>query len=360
MSNIVLPINEFNFDGVFIHSESFGKGHINDTYAIYFKHEFIRPLRYILQKVNTKIFTEPLNVMSNIKAVTHHIRQKLINQNRFKPRLVLEIIKSGLNDYFIDSEGQFWRAFHFIDDAVSYQQATPELFYESGAAFGNFFAMLSDFPAGSLFETIPNFHNTKLRFKALTEAVKNDSAGRAAMCKEEIEFAFERESDASVLVNMLDRGELPLRVTHNDTKLNNVMIDIKTNKSLAVIDLDTVMPGLSLYDFGDSIRFGASTGAEDEKDLSKINFDINMYKAYAEGYLSGANGLLTDDEKNMLPFACKIMTYECGIRFLTDFLNGDTYFKTTHENHNLDRCRTQFKLVADMEKQLDDMLRVIL
>ena len=232
-------------------------------------------------------------------------------------------------------------------------------FYDSAVAFGNFQRLLSDFPAHTLYETIPNFHNTPSRFLDFKAAVDRDKLGRAKLAEKEIAFALEREKDTAVLTNLLKEGKLPLRVTHNDTKLNNILFDASTKKALCIIDLDTVMPGLSHYDFGDSIRFGASTGAEDEKDLSKVELDLSLFEAFTMGYLEGCAGSLTDLETEMLPMGAKLMTYECGIRFLADFLDGDVYFKIHRDGHNLDRARTQFKLVADMEEKWGEMAAIV-
>ena len=232
-------------------------------------------------------------------------------------------------------------------------------FYDSGVAFGNFQKMLADYPAKTLHETIPNFHNTPSRFRDFQKAVQEDKMGRAASAQEEIAFALARENDTKVLTDLLKAGELPLRVTHNDTKLNNILFDENTKKAICIIDLDTVMPGLSHYDFGDSIRFGASTGAEDEKDLSKIEMDLALFEAFTKGYLEGCGGSLTEKEIEMLPMGAKLMTYECGIRFLADYLEGDVYFKIHREGHNLDRARTQFKLVKDMEDKWTEMAAIV-
>jgi len=352
--------SKFLFDGELIYAEAYGNGHINDTYAVYFKFEFAQPIRYIIQRINHNIFKKPLRMMENISGVTSHISKKLADSGQDPSRRVLKIISTrNSEDQYIDDNGNYWRAYEFIDDATSYQSATPELFEESGAAFGAFLSMLSDYPAHELHETITNFHHTPSRFKALCDAIENDPANRAKDVRDEIDFAIKREKDAFVLVDMLSAKSLPLRVTHNDTKLNNVMIDNKTGKGLCVIDLDTVMPGISLYDFGDSIRFGASTGVEDETDLSKISMDLMMFEAYTRGWLSQARPNLIDSELEMMPFAAKLMTYECGIRFLADYLSGDVYFKTKRPDHNLDRARTQLKLVADMEIKSDAMAAIV-
>lgn len=354
-------IKNFQFEGEFIFEEPFGCGHINDTFAVYFKMVFKHPHRYILQRINHNIFKNPEKLMQNIENVTSHIRNKVIENGGDIAREVLTIIKTNNNkNFFIDEKGNYWRAYIFIEDATSFQIVEePELFYKSAKAFGRFQKFLSDFPAQTLYESISNFHNTEKRFETFLEALRSDVKKRAEGVKAEIDFALKRQEETKVLVNLLKENKLPLRVTHNDTKLNNVMIDNATGDGICVIDLDTVMSGLSLYDYGDSIRFGASTAAEDEKDLEKVLMDLNLFELFTKGFLEEAGKSLTETEKEYLPFSAKIMTFECGIRFLTDYLNGDTYFKTHYAGHNLDRCRTQFKLVADMEQKMSQMKEIV-
>ena len=299
--------------------------------------------------------------MENILGVTSHLRKKVVECGGDPERETLNIIctKEG-KPYFVDSEGEYWRAYRFIEGATCYDQvASDEDFYQSGYAFGNFQCLLADYPAETLHETIPQFHDTAKRFRDFKKAVEEDVMGRAASVQREIEFALAREADTVILGNMLAKGELPLRVTHNDTKLNNIMIDDATRQGICVIDLDTVMPGLSVHDFGDSIRFGASTAAEDETNLDKVSCSMHLLDVYNSGFQKGCQGRLTNAEIEMLPMGAKMMTYECGIRFLADYLEGDHYFQIHRENHNLDRARTQFKLVADMEKKWDEMLRIV-
>ena len=260
----------------------------------------------------------------------------------------------------MEAEGEFYRMYDFVHDSICLDAPeTDEDFYQSAVAFGSFQRQLADFPANELSETIPRFHDTPNRYRALRAAIEKDALGRAASCREEIEFALTREADAAVMMNLLAAGELPLRVTHNDTKLNNVMLDAKTRKPLCVIDLDTVMPGLAANDFGDSIRFGANTGAEDEKDLKKISLSLARYEAFARGFLEACGMALTPKEIETLPWGAKLMTLECGVRFLTDYLEGDTYFRIHRPEHNLDRTRTQFALVADMEKKWTQMCDIV-
>ena len=342
---------EFELDGKVVTCERYGCGHINVTYLVVTE----SGRRYILQKINNNIFKDVPGLMRNIAAVTKYLRT-LVSE----PRGVLTLVptKDG-GDYLQHTDGSFWRVYDFVEDSLCLQAPeSPEDFYQSAVAFGNFQQQLKDFPADTLCEVIPKFHNTADRYRIFKEALAADVCGRAASVQAEIDFALAREQEAGTLVNMLASGDLPLRVTHNDTKLNNVMLDDTTRKPLCVIDLDTVMPGSSLYDFGDSIRFGAATAPEDEKDLSKMVMDISLFETYTKGFLSACPGL-TEKEREMLPMGAKLMTLECGVRFLTDYLNGDTYFRTHYEGQNLDRCRTQFKLVADMESKWDEMHRIV-
>lgn len=299
--------------------------------------------------------------MENVANVTTYLRKVISEKGGNPDRETLNVVKtkSGEN-YYEDSLHNFWRVFLFIDDTVCLEKAeSGQDLYDSGVAFGGFQQMLADYPADTLHETIPLFHHTPSRFRDFKQAVADDPLGRAHQVQAEIDFALAREADTRALTDLLEKGELPLRVTHNDTKLNNILFDVKTKKALCIIDLDTVMPGLSLYDFGDTIRFGASTGAEDERDLSKIGLDLSLYEAFTDGFLKGCAGSLTPQETALLPMGAKLMTYECGIRFLADYLVGDVYFKIHREGQNLDRARTQFKLVADMEKKWREMTDIV-
>ena len=350
-------IRDFDFKGNLTECIPFGSGHINETYRLTYdtgKH-------YILHKMNKEIFTKPVELMENIEGVTSWIRRKILEKGGDPERETLNIVpdREG-RPYYVDEEGQYWRTYLFIENAATYDQVrSQEDFYESAVAFGHFQRMLADYPAETLHETIKDFHNTPDRMEKLRKAVREDRCGRAAQVQREIDFAFEREELSHVLWDMQTGGKLPLRVTHNDTKLNNVMFDNATGKAICVIDLDTVMPGLSVNDFGDSIRFGASTAAEDEKDLSKVSCDLRLYETYTRGFTEGCGGALTDTELDMLPMGAVLMTFECGIRFLTDYLEGDHYFRIHREGHNLDRCRTQFKLVWDMEQKLPQMKAIV-
>lgn len=351
----------FQLDGVAMKAVRYGSGHINDTFLLTLKKKDDTEGHVILQRMNKSIFTNPVELMENILGVTSFLRKKIVENGGDPERETLNVIpaKNG-KPYFIDSEGEYWRCYTFIEDATSYDQVErPEDFYQSAVSFGHFQNLLADYPAETLHETIKGFHDTKARFEVFKKAVADDICGRAASVQDEIQFVLEHEDIANVFGDMLEKGELPLRVTHNDTKLNNIMIDNETRKGICVIDLDTVMPGLAMNDFGDSIRFGASTGAEDETDLNKIWCDMELFDSYAKGFIEGCGGKLTTKEIELLPMGAKVMTFECGMRFLTDYLQGDTYFKIHRENHNLDRCRTQFKLVSDMETKWDTMNEII-
>lgn len=342
-----VPVEAFALKGKAVSCEPYGKGHINETYLV----KTDVGLDYIVQKINSHIFGDVPALMKNIAAVTAHLKAK-----ESDPRRVLTIVPTLDGASFFEREGEYFRTYDFVTGSLSLDTPeTVEDFAQSAAAFGRFQEQLSDFPAAALSETIPHFHDTPKRYLALREAVRRDALGRAAGVRAEIAFALARERDASRLMDMLGAGLLPLRVTHNDTKLNNVLFDSLTRTGLCVIDLDTVMPGLCANDFGDSIRFGASTAAEDERDLDKVSMSLEMYHAYKDAFLAACGGSLWDAEISSMPAGAKLMTLECGVRFLTDHLNGDTYFRIHREGHNLDRCRTQFKLVEDMEDKWSDM-----
>ncbi len=343
--------NEFQITGTLQSCERYGSGHINETYLAVTDKK-----RYILQKVSTVAFKKPDELMENIIAVTKHLRTKTSD-----PRGALQLIPTvGGKEYLVTDEGCYWRMYDFIEDSLCLDTAeTADDFYESAIAFGMFQKLLAEFPAASLHETIVNFHNTPDRCRQFREALQKDALGRAAWCAKEIKFVLDHEQEASILTDLLKAGELPLRVTHNDTKLNNVMLDATTRKALCVIDLDTVMPGLSLFDYGDSIRFGASTAKEDETDLSKVRVDLSLFEAYTRGFLTACGSSLTAREIELFPLGAKMMTFECGTRFLTDYLSGDVYFHIARPSHNLDRCRTQFKLVAEMEAHWDEMQAIV-
>lgn len=352
---------QFAMEGELKELSAFGNGHINDTLRATCELADGRTKRYIVQRMNDGIFKNPDELMENVMNVTSFLRKKIIAAGGDPDRETLNVIptKDGRN-YLTDENGDFWRCYIFIEDATSFDQVEkPEDFYNSAVAFGNFQRLLADYPAATLHETIKNFHNTVSRFADFKKAVEEDVAGRAKDVQKEIQFVLDREADCHVICDALAKGELPLRVTHNDTKLNNIMIDNRTGKGLCVIDLDTVMPGSSLYDYGDSIRFGASTGAEDEQNLDLIWCDLELFEIYTKGYVEGCGGSLTEKEIRMMPMGAKLMTLECGMRFLADHLQNDIYYKIHRENHNLDRARTQFKLVADMEAKWDEMNAIV-
>jgi len=359
--NVKEIMDNYNFEGTLESCKPYGSGHINDTYLLTFNTSHPKPCNVVLQRINKNVFTKPVEVMENILGVTSYLREQIMKEGGDWERETLSVIPTASGKpYYIDSEGEYWRVYNYISDATSYNQVEkPEDFYESGVAFGHFQRLLADYPAHTLHETIPGFHDTKARFLKFKEVVERDVCGRVALVQPEIDFVLERQEVAEIFGELLEGGEIPLRVTHNDTKLNNVMIDNKTGKAICVVDLDTVMPGLAMNDFGDSIRFGASTGTEDEQDLSKISCDLELFKCYARGFMKGCNGSLTQKEIELLPMGAKVMTFECGMRFLTDYLEGDQYFKSYREDQNLDRCRTQFKLVADMEEKWDEMHSII-
>ena len=339
----------FRTEGTIIKCIPFGSGHINQTWLVVTN----QPHLYILQRVNTETFRDPEGLMNNILLVTGHLRKK--DQD---PRHVMTLVKlKDGRDYILKDRKELGRLYEYVTGGVCLDRAeTAADFRNSGKAFGTFQNRMADFPAEQLVETIPGFHDTPKRYLALHEAIRDDLAGRAKSVQQEIDFMLEREEQAGLLQKMLKAGELPLRVTHNDTKLNNVMLDEKTREPLCILDLDTVMPGLAANDFGDSIRFGASTAEEDEKDLTKVRLDLNLYQAYAEGFLHACGDRLTAAERETLPDGARIITLENAVRFLTDYLNGDTYYHIERPEHNLDRTRTQMALTEEMEKH-DDIIR---
>ncbi|MCR5720455.1 MAG: aminoglycoside phosphotransferase family protein [Lachnospiraceae bacterium] len=359
--NLCAKIDEardnFRFDSEVVSCERYGNGHINDTFLV----KCSSGTRYIFQRMNHLIFRNPEELMKNVCNVTSFLRKKIIANGGDPDRETMNVVltKDG-KPYYKDSIGSYWRVYLFVEESLSFDVVEkPEDFYQSAYAFGRFQFLLSDFDASQLFDVIPDFHNTPKRFEHFKEVVAKNELGRNDSVKDEIQFVMDRAEDMKLTYSMLESGELPLRVTHNDTKLNNVLIDKKTGMGLCVIDLDTVMPGLSINDFGDSIRFGANTAAEDEKDISKVSLSLDLFETYAKGFLKGCGGKLTDKELEMMPYGAKTMTLECGMRFLTDYLEGDTYFRTHYEGHNVVRCHTQFELVRDMERKMDDMKAII-
>ena len=354
-------LEAFDFGAPVVGAIRYGCGHINDTFVVHTQPENACCRRFILQRMSAAAFKHPDQLMENIIGVTEFLGREIEKHSGDRSREAMEVLrpKNGA-DYYTDSQGGAWRLYPFVEGTVCHQTAdTPELFAASGRAFGRFQQLLRDYPADTLYETIPHFHDTEDRLARFKAAVAADKLGRAAGCQPEIDFVLAREKDCSVALNALRAGKLPLRVTHNDTKLNNVLMDDKTGEGICIIDLDTVMPGLVLYDFGDSIRFGANHSAEDETDLSKVNLDVDLFSAYTAAFLEGTGGSLSNTEIEYLPWGAKLMTLECGMRFLTDYLEGDTYFHISREGQNLDRCRTQFKLVADMEERWSELEAIV-
>ena len=354
-------LGAFDFGAPVVGAVRYGQGHINDTFCVHTQPEDACCRRFILQRMSAAAFKRPDQLMENIIGVTEYLGRQVRERGGDRSREAMEVIrpKNG-QPYYTDSQGGAWRLYPFVEGTVCHQAAdTPELFAASGRAFGRFQQLLRDYPAETLHETIPNFHNTEDRLKKFKAALAADKLGRAAECREETGFVLAREADCSAALNAMREGKLPVRVTHNDTKLNNGLMDEAVGEGICIIDLDTVMPGLVIYDFGDSIRFGANHSAEDETDLGKVNLDVELFDVYTRAFLEGTGGSLTDAEIEYLPWGAKLMTLECGMRFLTDYLEGDTYFHISREGQNLDRCRTQFKLVADMEARWDELRAIV-
>ena len=345
-------ISRFVLEGMPIGCVPFGSGHINKTWLVVTN----RPHLYVLQNVNTQTFRDPRGLMRNVIMVTDHIRRKVRD-----PRQVLQLVPTTDGEkYILEEDGRLWRMYEYVTGSICLDMPeSTEDFRQAGRAFGAFQQQLADFPADQLTESIPDFHHTPKRFEALRRAIDADVMNRAAGVRPEIDFYLAREASAGDLIGLLNRGELSLRVTHNDTKLNNVMLDEKTREPLCIVDLDTVMPGLAAYDYGDAIRFGASEAAEDEQDLGKVRLSMDMYRAFTEGFLSVCRDSLSVLERETLADGARLMTLECGARFLTDYLQGDTYFHIARPGHNLDRARTQMTLVGDMERHWDEMKAIL-
>ena len=354
-------INNFELDGELTSCERYGEGHINETYLATVNDNG-ETVRYILQKINKSLFKDVDKLMSNIVGVTEFIRKKVAQKGGDPNREVLTVVytKDKKPYYYAPEYDEYFRVYVFIERAIAHMNVERKgQFYQSAVAFGTFAMYLADFDASTLYEVLPDFHNTAKRFENFMHSVSADKFGRKHSVINEINFVLARERYCKKIVDLLSSGQMPLKVTHNDTKLNNVMLDEATDEPVAVIDLDTVMPGSICYDFGDSIRFGCNPAVEDEKDLSKVVFDMGLFEEYTKGYLSAMGDSITKTEKDNLAFGAIIMTYECGMRFLADYLDGDTYFHTKYEGQNLDRARTQFKLVAEMENQFDKMKNIV-
>jgi len=349
-------VSHFVLPGDYVEHQPIRAGLINQTYLVILS-DGESTYKYVFQKINTNVFKDPYHVMDNIIHVTEHIKKHMLETDGTYSRRVLSfaLSKDG-TPYFESPEAGFWRAYEFIDNAFAYNIApSGDHFFEAGRAFGEFQLYLTDYDATTLFETIPDFHNTVKRVEAFREAIANDKAGRLKDVDAEVDFLLSRADEAHLIVDALESGVIPYRVTHNDTKINNVLFDNDTDKAICVIDLDTVMPGSSLYDFGDAVRSGACAAAEDEPNLDKVEMDIEKYRLFTKGFIKGTHSLLTEKEIEMLPIGAKMMAYELAVRFLTDYLNGDVYFHTDYSGQNLLRTHTQMKLVADMEKKMDAM-----
>ena len=359
-SQLAEVLEAFGWGETVTYCERYGSGHINDTFLVITK-EGDAEKKYILQRMNHEIFKDVDGLMNNVSGVTAYLRDIIIKEGGDPERETLNLVPDvNGNLHHIDSIGSHWRVYLFISDATTYNQVEKiEDFYQSAKAFGHFQNLLAGYPVEKLVETIPAFHDTPKRFETFVQAVEEDICGRAASVQEEIAFVMDRKAELGAVMDLQRAGKMPYRVTHNDTKLNNIMIDDVTGEAVCVIDLDTIMPGASVFDYGDSIRFGANTAAEYETDLSKVSLSLELFEAYTKGFLEGCAGKLTDIEVKMLPMGAKLMTFECGMRFLTDYLQGDTYFKVHREGHNLDRCRCQFALVKDMEAKWDEMAKIV-
>lgn len=355
----ILP--HFRFDGQYESVSECVSGNVNNTYRLVYR-DGSREKHYVLQRVNSFVFREPRQVMRNIALVTDHLRAAMERRGEPTEGRVLQLIPTTTGDVlYEDGLGGFWRAYNFIENATAYDTVdSPALMREVGRGFGAFQRLLSDFPADQLFVSIPNFHHTTKRFYAFVRSVDEDAAGRVKEVENEIEFFFDHRKMMGSIVRLLDQGELPLRVTHNDTKSNNVMVDNATGKAVCVIDLDTVMPGSALYDYGDAVRFGASTAAEDEPDTSKIALDMEKAHTFTQGFVEETNGFLSPREIELLPLGIKVLTCELAMRFLKDYIDGDVYFKVNSPKHNLIRARAQMALLEDVEKKesaLNAMIR---
>jgi Ser/Thr protein kinase RdoA (MazF antagonist) len=357
--NLEEIFNCFKTKGTFLSGEPYGNGHIHDTFFI--KTAETESDDYILQRLNNKVFKNIPQLQNNIERVTVHLRDKLrkIPGSDIKRECLILIPSNEGTSWITDRNGNYWRTYIFITNHRSYNIVdSADKAYEGGKAIGRFQVMLSDMPGDPLYDTIPRFHDIEYRLEIFKQKVREDTVGRVSAVGDEISQVVSREEEMRIILKLGREGRIPLRITHNDTKFNNILLD-ENGKALCVIDLDTVMPGYVHYDFGDAIRTAANTAAEDEKDLSKVRMDINLFKAYAEGYLSEASATLNDTEKQYLAFAPILITYTIAVRFLTDFIDGDNYFKIHHEQHNLQRARAQLKLVRSMEEQYGEMRKII-
>ncbi|MBE6694411.1 MAG: aminoglycoside phosphotransferase family protein [Ruminococcaceae bacterium] len=348
--------SNFTYEGELVGYTELKAGNINTTYRIEYECGN-KTTAYILQKINTFAFKDPEGLMNNVSLVTEHIAAAIKARGEDPERRVLRFVKAKNGTYlYTDVEGGAWRSYLFVGDCTAYDKIEdPKHFYEAGVGFGEFQRDLADFPAEKLVETIPNFHNTAKRFDTFLASVAADAAGRVESAQVEIDFVNSHRDMCSAIVDKMESGELPVRVTHNDTKLNNVLIDNASGHALCVIDLDTVMPGSALYDFGDAVRYGACTAAEDEPDISRIGFSMELFEQFTRGFVEKTKENLTREEILLLPLGAKVMTCELVIRFLTDYLDGDKYFKILYPEHNIVRTRAQIKLLCEMEAHYDEM-----
>lgn len=348
----------FGIDGELKETKALTDGHINTTYCATFEKDG-KTKKYLLQNINTHVFKDQDVLMQNIVGVTEFLRKRIKEDGGDPKRETLHFLKAKNGAYYHNDDAGCWRIYDFIDNSYTYNLIdSPDVFESAGRSFGRFQCLLDGYPCDKLGETIPDFHNTPKRLETLEKSIEADVMKRAQSVKDEIEFALSRKEKGSKAMKLLSEGAIPARVTHNDTKINNILFDEKTHKGICIIDLDTIMPGLSLYDFGDAIRSGASTALEDETDLSKVSVSLPLFESYVKGYLSSCAGALNETEVANLAYGAWLMTYECGVRFLTDHLDGDVYFRIDHENHNLERARNQFKMASDIESKLDEMNKI--
>ena len=360
MKEIIEIIKHFDISGEIIEIKKLNSGHINTTFRVTVNEKGVTNY-FTLQEINTYVFSNPEGVMNNIVGVTAHIRKKLKEAARDCDRGVLSLISASDGKYYyVDKDSRYWRVYRFIDKSHTLDKVeNPNTLYNAGVGFGDFQKQLSDYPMDKLVETIPDFHNTPVRYAQLMDAVEKDAVGRVKNCLPEINFIKERKNEMRILTDLKAKGLMPVRVTHNDTKFNNILIDNESDEALSVIDLDTVMPGLVTDDFGDAIRFAANTADEDETDLSKVKISFELFEAFTKGFLQALEGMLTKIEIEHLVWGAKIITMEIGIRFLADYINGDIYFKIHKENHNLYRARCQLMLAKSIEENFDKLQEIV-
>ena len=355
ITDIGLIASQFELNGTFISAQRYGRGHINETFLVQVDANR-EPIRYILQRINTLVFREPEKLLENIWRVTEHL-----NATADDGGICLALIPTRTGEYYFrDTDNSYWRVYRYAENTVSHDNVeSADMARSAAAMFGRFQDLASSLPAPRLHETIADFHDTPHRFRQFHEALADDACGRARDCAPQIDFALSLEDSAGALVELQQNGSIPERITHNDTKLNNVLFDKDSDKAVCVIDLDTVMPGLSLYDFGDLVRTSTMTAAEDERDLSAVSMRLDYFAALVDGYLSTARNFLMQKETEHLALSGRILTIETGVRFLTDYLAGDRYFRTDRPGQNLDRCKTQFALVESIDEQYSEMQDIV-